>query len=201
MYLNRRSAAAFLASILALAPARLLAHCDTLDGPVVRDARAALERGDATPALKWVRPERELEVRAAFAQASAVRGLGADARALGDRYFFETVVRVHREGEGAAYTGLKPAGGVVEPGIAATDRALEGGSPEGLVRLLGEAVERGLRERFAAAAAARADADRSLEDGRAYVAAYVELMHYAERLHRDAAAPSAGHDAEPAHRP
>jgi hypothetical protein len=29
------------------------AHCDTLDGPVVMTAKAALEKGDVTPVLKW----------------------------------------------------------------------------------------------------------------------------------------------------
>jgi len=39
------------------------AHCDPLDGPVVKDAKVALEKGDATPVLKWVKVEHEEEVR------------------------------------------------------------------------------------------------------------------------------------------
>ena len=38
------------------------AHCDTLDGPVVKTARAALEKGDVTPILKWVTNEYETEI-------------------------------------------------------------------------------------------------------------------------------------------
>ena len=34
------------------------AHCDTLDGPVVAMARIALDKGDVTPLLKWVRAAR-----------------------------------------------------------------------------------------------------------------------------------------------
>jgi hypothetical protein len=47
-------------------------------------------------------------------------------------------------------------------------------------------VERGLRERFARAAETRRHMGESVERGREYVAAYVELMHYAERLRADA---------------
>ena len=85
------------------------AHCDSLDGPVVMDARTALEKGDVTPVLKWVKKEHELEIRNVFEQTMTVRAKGEDAKALADMYFFETIVRIHRAGEGEAYTGLKPA--------------------------------------------------------------------------------------------
>jgi hypothetical protein len=167
---------------LTLVPRAALAHCDTLDGPVVKDARAALDSKDVTPVLKWVRHDKEAEIREAFQHALGVRALGPEARALADRFFFETLVRVHREGEGAPYTGLKPAGTAVDPGIAASDTALETGSVDPLVKLLTAEVDKGLRHRFAAAAEARKHAAESVEQGRQYVAAYVEFMHYAERL-------------------
>jgi hypothetical protein len=112
---------------------RVEAHCDTMDGPVVKAAQAALEKGNVTPVLKWVKPPQEADVRAAFQKTLAVRGLGREARDLADQYFFETLVRLHREGEGAPYTGLKPAG-AVEPVVAAADKALEAGSVEELTR-------------------------------------------------------------------
>jgi hypothetical protein len=171
---------------LALVPRAALAHCDTLDGPVVKDARAALDSKDVAPVLKWVRPDKESEIREAFRRTLAVRPLGAEARALADRFFFETRVRVHREGEGAPYTGLKPVGTAVDPGIAASDTALETGSVDPLVKLLSSEVDRGLRQRFAAASAARTHAAESVEKGRQYVQAYVSFMHYAERLLADA---------------
>jgi hypothetical protein len=182
--------AAAAAAVLALAPSPARAHCDTLDGPVVKDARAAFEARDVTPVLKWVRADKEPEIRAAFGQALAVRALGPEARALADQYFFETLVRVHREGEGAAYTGLKPSGTAVEPGIAAADAALESGSIDALVRQLGGEVERGLRQRHARAVEARRHGAESVERGREFVEAYVDLMHYAERLLAAAAGPA-----------
>jgi hypothetical protein len=104
---------------LALAAARpSAAHCDTMNGPVVAAAQTALRAGDVTPVLKWVRKEHEPEVRAAFARTLKVRATGDDARQLADVYFFETLVRLHRAGEGAPYTGLKPAGSEIEPAVA-----------------------------------------------------------------------------------
>jgi hypothetical protein len=176
-----------------VAPPRSQAHCDTVDGPVAMDARIALQARKVEPVLKWVRPEAEAEVRAAFSQASAVRVLGPEAETLADRFFVETVVRLHRQGEGAPYTGLKPAGTPLDPAVAAADRALETGSPDALLRLISAEVDHGLRERFARALAARRHAAESAALGRAYVAAYVEFVHYAERLRLDAAS-SAGHD-------
>lgn len=169
-------------ALLALAPSPARAHCDTLDGPVVADARAALQGGEVTPVLKWVEPGREAEIRQAFVEALKVRDLGPEAEALADRFFFETVVRVHRAGEGAPYTGLKPAETVIDPAIRASDAALETGAVEPLVERITREVEGGLRLRFARALEARAHADESVEQGREYVAAYVDLMHYAEGL-------------------
>jgi hypothetical protein len=194
----RPTRAWLLAGLVLLAPSRVLAHCDTLDGPVVKDARAALEAGDVTPVLKWVGGAMEPEVREAFRHALAVRALGPDARALADRFFFETLVRVHREGEGAPYTGLKPAGTPVDPAVAGTDKALETGDIDSLVRAIAAAADQGLRTRFARAAETRRHADESVEKGRSYVAAYVDLAHYAERLLQTAAAPAAAHDGSPA---
>jgi hypothetical protein len=174
--------AAVAASSLLLMPRPALAHCDTLDGPVVQDAAAALASKDVTPVLKWVGPEKEAEIREAFERALTVRALGPEARALADRFFFETLVRVHREGEGAPYTGLKPAGTKVDPGIAAADTALATGSVEPLAKLLSTQVETGLRLRHAHVIEARKHASASVAQGRQYVAAYVEYVHYAERL-------------------
>jgi hypothetical protein len=56
-----------------------------------------------------------------------VRGLGADVRELADHAFMETVIRLHRAGEGATYTGLKPAGIDYGPVIPAAEQAVETG--------------------------------------------------------------------------
>src|SRR5512145_2539739 len=92
------------------AASSLRAHCDGLDGPVVQAATRALATGNVNLALIWVHPKDEPEIRTAFAETAAVRRHGPRARRLADRAFFETLVRVHRAGEGAQYEGLRPAG-------------------------------------------------------------------------------------------
>jgi len=161
-------------------------HCDTLAGPVVMTAKMALEKGDVTPVLKWVKKEHEGEIRDAFEKTLTVRSNGPEAKELADMYFFETLVRIHRAGEGAPYTGLKP-GEAVEPIVAKTDKALEMGSVDELVNLLVNAMNTGIRERFGDTIEKKEHADESVEAGREFVEAYVEFTHYVERLHTDIA--------------
>jgi hypothetical protein len=158
------------------------AHCDTLDGPVVQTARIALEKGDVTPLLKWVRPDDEKEIKAAFMKTLTVRKQGDEAKKLADKYFFETLVRIHRAGEGAPYTGLKP-GEAVDPAVALADKALENGSIDKLVNVLTNAMVNGIRERFAKAYENHKHADDSVAAGREFVESYVIFTHYVEGLH------------------
>jgi hypothetical protein len=154
------------------------AHCDTTRGPVVTSARAALEVGDPNLVLHWVGPEDEAAIRRAFQQTMEVRALSPEAKELADRSFFETLVRVHRAGEGAPYTGLTD--DPPEPIIVATDRALERGSLEELEQQLFGAVSAGLAQRFAAAQQAKEFRPGDVAGGREFVAAYVPLTHWAE---------------------
>ena len=183
----------------------VLAHCDTMDGPVVSAARVALERGDVSPVLKWVRPQDEKEIRAAFARTMTVRAAGREARELADTWFFETLVRVHRAGEGAPYAGLAPTGTPIGRPIVLADKALASGDPGELVGAVSGSVADGIRQRFTRAAEAKKHAEESADRGREFVAAYVELTHYVERLDADAASAAAPHahaeqEAPPAHK-
>lgn len=158
-----------------------LAHCDTAAGPVIPEAKAALEKGDVSPILKWVKKDNEAEIKAAFAKAVVVRAKGAEARELADRYFLETLVRVHRAGEGAPYTGIKD--GPVAPIVAIADKALDDGSPDEMIRKISGHMAQAIREKFGKALEAAKDKDMSVEDGRRFVEAYVTYMHYIEGLH------------------
>ncbi|HRT57805.1 MAG TPA: DUF6448 family protein [Candidatus Paceibacterota bacterium] len=177
-----------LVSAVGLLPALAFAHCDTMDGPVVLAAKAALERRDVTPVLQWIKPDDEAEIKAAFSRTLAVRGKGAEARQLADQFFFETLVRVHRAGEGAPFTGLKPAGVPLEPVIAEADKALETGVADQIVKLVTDEAAAGIHKRFAEAKEKKRHAGHNVESGREFVAAYVEYVHYVEGLHRAAAA-------------
>ena len=188
--------AAFVCLGLLLSPRVASAHCDTLDGPVIKDARSALEKGDVTSVLKWVQKKDEARVQKAFKQAVASASKGEKAKEAGERRFFEALVKIHRAGEGATFTGLKPAG-EVEPVIAAADTALADGSADELVRLVTDAVAKGIRERHSRVLELSRLKDESVEAGRRYVEAYVEYTHYVERLQHDAERHAAHHQ-EPA---
>ena len=177
--------AALAAIIMLVTPGTALAHCDTLNGPVVTEARAALAQGDVRPVLKWVKADQEAEIRAAFAKTLAVRKLSKEAAELADHYFFETLVRIHRAGEGEPYTGLK-ADEIIDPGIEAADKALASGQADPLVEELSHRLVGGIQGRFHHVLAAKKRAHESVEAGRAYVAAYVEFIHYYERLSAEA---------------
>lgn len=171
----------------------VFSHCDTLDGPVIKTAKAALENGDVTPVLKWIKKENEAEIKDLFKRTLVVRSKGKEAQELADMYFFETLVRLHRAGEGAPYTGLKPAG-FVEPVVAEADKALESGSVENLIKLVTDASSKGIREHFDRAYEAKKHADHDVEAGREYVNAYVQFTHYVERLYIDATTEIAHND-------
>ena len=173
-----------------------IGHCDGMDGPVVTLARRALEAGNVNLVLPWVREQDEAEVREAFAHALAVRKLGGEAKDLADRHFFETLVRVHRAGEGAPYTGLKPAGRDLGPAIPAADRALEDGSIDKVLKVLNDAVRKGLHEHFHETVAHKRFEPNDVKAGRDYVEAYVPYIHYVERLWQAASGPAHGHHAE-----
>lgn len=193
-----RTVVVILTLTLAL-PGLSLAHCDTLDGPVVTEARAALDENDVTQVLKWVHAEDEAEIRDAFARAIGVRKLGPEAKSLADTYFFETLVRVHRAGEGAPYTGLKPVD-VIEPVILKADQALDSGSVDALADAIAEHTAEGIRTRFARAVETKKHAAESVQAGREYVEAYVSYVHYVEglaNLVHGAAHPQALHAGHP----
>lgn len=125
------------------------AHCDSLDGPVAKAVQKALETGNINPVLAYAPAAAEAEIRTAFEKSRKVRGLGADARALADQAVMETVIRLHRAGEGATYTGLKPAGIDYGPVIPAAEHAVETGDLAKLKAVLMEEIEHALRERLA----------------------------------------------------
>jgi hypothetical protein len=161
----------------------VFAHCDTLAGPVVAEARQALVTGDVIPVLKWVLSDEEDNIKAAFKHTLAVRQLGDEARNLADTYFFETLVRIHRAGEGAPYSGLQPDSSV-DPAVTLADKAIEKGSVEQLTNVLNNALKSGLTSRFEEVLSSRKHADESVAEGRNYVKAYVKFTHFAEGVHQ-----------------
>lgn len=161
-------------------------HCDSLDGPVVTAARQALDASDVELILPFVHADGEAEVCDAFDQAMKVRALGSEAREVADRWFFETAVRVHRAGEGAPFTGLKPAGLDVGPVIPAAERALDTANAHDLIDVLCRAVEDQVEQRHGHAMALKAHAGEDVPKARAYVNAMLGLQVWAHSLYEQA---------------
>ena len=174
------------------------AHCDTMDGPVVQAGMKALDTSDVDAALIWIQPKDEAELRAAFEQARKVRKQGPDARALADRYFLETLVRLHRAGEGEPYTGIKPAGEKVAPSVAAADAAIVSGSARAVTSMILDSATAGIKERLDRVVATRKFKPHDVRAGREHVAAYVSFVHYVEALHAIAAGEHGEAEAAPA---
>lgn len=158
-------------------------HCDTGDGPVVIAAKRALEAGNVNLILIWVPEEAEGEVRKAFDRARRVRKVGKEAQDLADDWFFETVVRLHRAGEGAPYTGLKPAGIDEGPVVPRAEKAIAKGNPEEVISFMLHVVEEDLQQRFKTVMEkARYDVN-NVAAGRAYVQAFIGFVVYAHHLY------------------
>ncbi len=172
----------------------IFAHCDTMNGPIIPEAKAALEKGDVTPILKWVKKENEAEIKHAFAKAVAVRAKGPEAKDLADQYFLETLIRLHRAGEGAPYTGIKDE--PVEPIVALTDEALTKGSADDLIKKMNGFMAEAVKQKFSKVLEAKKAKDSSIEAGREYVEAYVTYTHYVEGIHAAIEAAGGHHHAD-----
>lgn len=167
-------------------------HCDALDGPVVTAARQALEDERVELVLPYVPEDAEAEVRAAYDRVLPVLGLGDDARAVAERWFFETVVRLHRAGEGASFTGLKPAGLSAGPAIPLAEKAIRTGSVRPLARFLTGVLNDELALRLERVNDLAATQHVSVRDGRRYVEAMLGFEVYSHHVLQALQAPAHG---------
>ena len=157
-------------------------HCDAIDGPIVQAARRALDADDVELILPFVYEEGGAEVGEAFAKTVEARKAGGVSAEVADRWFFETAVRVHRAGEVAPYTGLKPAGLDQGRVIPVAERAIETGSPDELVSMLTDIVAHEAKERFDRVMALQPHARENLRHAREYTSEMLGLQVWANSL-------------------
>jgi len=169
-------------------PTSVNAHCDSMDGPVVQDAKEALKTGNIDLVLIWITDAQENELRETFRQTMNIRDTNEDVRNVADRYFLESLVRLHREAEGAPYTGIKPADTDFGPAIPIAEKALDDGSLIDVRDLLIRHIEQGLHHYYDKASELKDFNPADIKAGRKYVEAYVKYMHYVEPLYRAATA-------------
>lgn len=162
--------------------ATVYAHCDTISGPVAVAAGKALESGEIKLAQIWVGQSQEKELKERFRECLSVRKMGGEAKELADKYFIETVIRLHRQAEGMPFTGVKPAQ-PLPPDVAAAEKALETGDIKIVTDLLSEEIQSGVQKWFDQAMQAKKHKDESIESGREWVDAYVKYVVYVHGLH------------------
>ena len=174
----------FASAFLVIAGASTLAfgHCDTMDGPVVKAAERALRTKNINYVLIWVHEKEEAEIRSAFKKVSKVRLMGRDARDLADRYFFETVVRLHRAGEGEPYTGLKSSGAEDVALFVEIDRAIYRNSISTLTARFPANDRSTIEERFRDVIERKKFAVNDVAAGRRFVESYVTFLHLVEKM-------------------
>ncbi len=167
-------------SMVSIQPAS--AHCDSFDGPALIDAAKALETNNVELIRKWIRAEDETTVVPLFHKTYSLKDGDAEIYEIVKTHFYETFVRLHREMEGATFTGLKPAGTTAHITVM-SDKALENGDFNSLLIALNKHVNGQLTEKYEKTAALYKVKDRSVEEGRAYVEAYVDYTHAVEAVH------------------
>lgn len=158
-------------------------HCDSWSGPVVRAAKHAIQAGRVDLVLPYVPAAGEAEVTKAFEETMALRAQSPEVAAFADRWFFENVVRIHRAGEGAPYTGLKPGDLSEGPVIPVAERALETGSPDELIGLIHDTVAEQVKHRLEHALQLKTHADAGVPEAREYVEAMLGLQVWSHKLY------------------
>ena len=176
---------------------RMPPHCDSLDGPVVNAARAALREGNLNLLLPFVPAAAEPEARSAFASCTVARAAGGAAAQVADRWFFETAVRLHRAGEGAPFEGLKPAGLGFGPVVPLAEEALRTGQLVPLYKFLSSELHEALHARFEAAQGLRTHDPNDVAKARAYTSAMLGLQVWAHSVHLLLTGAGGGHGEAP----
>lgn len=170
------------AALIFIGLANAFAHCDSYDGPVIKDAFKAIHIGKVEPVLKWIGEEYEAEISNLFDKTIALKGKDEQIYQIVEKHFLETLVRLHREGEGAPYTGLKPAG-TTSRIVTMTDQALTDENVEQLAEKVSDHLKNEIIKKFNRALETKRDKDANVAKGREFVEAYVDYTHYVEAVH------------------
>ena len=170
----------FILSMLILSTNVTFAHCDTMDGPLIADARKAMGQNNVNYVLKWVSAANESEIRDAFNLVMKVKGLSPEAKELSEKYFFDTLVRIHRAGEGEPFTGVKPSGTPIDDKVLAADKSIEIGNLSPLKNMVSKDILQELTKRFNKVMSLKNFDVNNVAAGREYIEAYVQFFKFAE---------------------
>lgn len=167
-------------AILALNMNYASAHCDHVEGPVIKAAKNAIAENNVNYILIWVQPADEVKLTKLFNEALPKIKAGDSAT---EQKFYEDLVKIHRSGEGVEFDGvIKQVGAEIEPVIVAADAAIETGNLAVLhpyVIKSQEFHDEVVRKYMIAMSMKNYDVN-NLSAGRAYVTAYVNFMKFVE---------------------
>jgi len=180
--LKRILSAALVMLFLTIGTLPASAHCDSYDGPTIKDALKALETNNVQLVLKWIEPAQEKEIISLFNTTYSLRNGDKRVYEIVEKHFLETLVRLHRETEGAPYTGLKAAG-TTKAINQLSDQALASKDIDGLLGKLNNHIGQVIKEKYEKVAALDKVKNESPEKGREYVEAYVDYTHTLEAIH------------------
>lgn len=158
-------------------------HCDTRDGPVVKAAIKALETGNINYVLIWIPEESGKELAAVFEKTLRARKQGGVAQEVADDWFFENAIRLHRAGEGAPYTGMKPAGLSEGPVVPRAEKAIGTGDPKESIGFILRVIEDDLNYRFHHVMEKKNYDVNDVSAGREYVEAFIGWVVYSHHLY------------------
>src|SRR5450759_1816323 len=167
-------------SLLILSTNVAFAHCDTMDVPLIKDARLAIAQNNVNYVLKWVSSENETEIKDAFKLMMKVRETSQEGKELAEKNFFETLVSIHRTGEGVPYTGVKPSGTPIDEKIMAADKSIELGNLSPLKDIISKEKLAELTIRFNKVMSLKNFDVNNVKAGREYIEAYVQFFKFAE---------------------
>ncbi|MDK2833715.1 MAG: hypothetical protein PWP14_1821 [Methanolobus sp.] len=158
-------------------------HCDTRDGPVAKAVERSLESENVNPILIWLPDDSEAEMKMVFDKAIKARKLGKEAKEVADEWVLETAVRLHRKGEGAVYSGIKPAGLDEGPVVPRAERAIDTENLEGMMDFMTDTLENELQKRFREVVARKNYDVNDVAAGREYVHAFMNFVVYSHHLY------------------
>jgi len=161
----------------------VFAHCDTVNGPVVSDAKQALEKANADIVLKWVRQQDEEKIRKAFNETLEKRKQHPKDKGNIDMSFYEEVVKLHRAGEGVEYSGIKTGEIKINPITEIADTALAKSDAGELIKMFPESARADIQSDFDEVMKKKKHMNENIAAGREYVASYVKFMHHIESLY------------------
>ena len=168
-------------ALMMFATPTAFAHCDSYDGPVIKEALQALEINNVELVYKWIAPEQENEIRALFNKTYSLKGGDKEWYHIVEKHFLETLVRLHRETEGAPFTGIKPAGSMT-PVVQMADNAIAANDVSTVTKAVTNHLAEVIQERYAKVMELSKTKDNSVKQGREYVEAYVVYTHTLEAV-------------------